>query len=72
MVKSTKDRHYGLGQKIEGDAFSLDGYFRHFFSKKYLLSKMNGFEITSMKENTRKFKNETAEAVVWELAAKKL
>ena len=35
MCKSTDDRLYGKGDKIERDMFELDGHVRHFFSEAY-------------------------------------
>ncbi len=48
-VKSTKDPLYGKGEKIEKDVFDF-GHIRHFFSKEYLLSKIEGFRVLSLKE----------------------
>lgn len=48
-VKSTKDPLYGKGKKLEKDVFDF-GHIRHFFSKEYLLSKIKGFEVLSLKE----------------------
>jgi ubiquinone/menaquinone biosynthesis C-methylase UbiE len=35
MCKSTNDRIYGQGDKIENDMYELNGHVRHFFSKEY-------------------------------------
>ena len=52
-VKSIKDPSYGKGKKIEKDMFDF-GHTRHFFSKEYLLSKLEGFKVLSLKEIVKK------------------
>ncbi len=74
-VKSIKDPLYGKGKKIESDMFDF-GHIRHFFSKKYLLSKLEGFKVLLLKEIVRESdyakKSASKKSVFLFLIAKKL
>jgi len=50
QVKSINDKEYGKGKEIEKDMFDEDGYIRHFFSKEYAESLLEGFNIIMMEE----------------------
>ena len=49
-VKSTDDVLYGKGEKIERDMYSFEGHIRHFFSKEYLLSKVQQFDVREINQ----------------------
>ena len=51
QVKSVNDKDYGTGKKIEKDMFQDDeGYIRHYFSKDYAESLLEGFNILMIEE----------------------
>ena len=46
QVKSTADKEYGKGEEIETDMYQDEsGYIRHFFSKDYAVSILDGFNV---------------------------
>lgn len=49
--KSTDDELYGKGQKLEENIF-LSDHTRHFFTKDYMLSKLNKFKTAQVKKTT--------------------
>jgi len=49
MCKSTEDRLYGKGEKVEQDMYELEGHVRHFFSEAYARNLLaQDFTITSL------------------------
>jgi len=59
QVKSVNDKAYGQGKEIEKDMYEDEtGYIRHFFSKEYTESLLDGFHIVMLEE--RKIPNGSA------------
>ena len=52
--KSTDDNLFGQGKKIGCDMF-LKGHIRHFFSKKYMIEKLEQFNVLKIRKTSSNY-----------------
>ncbi len=69
-VKSTSDKLYCKGRKIEPDMYGVENHIRHFFSKEYLLSKIRKFEIVNIEPQNKPLPDGSS-ASTWNVVVKK-
>lgn len=50
--KSTDDKLYGIGEKLESDIFCINDHVRHFFSKNYMKEKIAKFSLLKIRKTS--------------------